>query len=225
MMHIRTLTAVFFLASLVPIPALAQSAEIADYEANTQDVLRILGIRHLGASVRLPQPVRNVSVRLQFFKDGKEIVGGPGQSFGLGTTEPCDSFEVSVDVADTDKMFFADAPKSHHRIFIKVEENGPDRTVMGSNIDVSKSQFNAELGGASGRITSRYESNDIDENGMVAVPLLYYLAGTSNNRVGMDIEKTLEANPDADILLVTLLYDAKALDSSKSNSSAAGPAR
>ncbi len=219
--RIGSLVAAICLSLLASTASVAQSADIADYEANAQDVLRILGIRHLGATVRLPQEVRYVALRLEFFKDGRKIVGGPHETFGMGTVDASDTFDVSVEVADTDKTAFAGAPKNHQRIFAKVKEQGLGGTETATHFDVPKSQFNAEFGGASGRIGASAQSGEADEMGRTVVPLLYYLTGDSNERRSMDtFEKTLAANPDADVLLVTLLYDPKPVNLSKNEEAA-----
>lgn len=200
--------AVSIVALLFPRVGLSQSVEIGDYQADAKDVMRILGIRHLGASVTLPEPVKPVeaTVRLDFYKQGQRL-GNLGRSTTFGFGEGAQAFEISVDFADTDKTALPGARPGNFRFFVKLRNAGPDGSELNSVIDVSKTEFNAEPGGSSGFIAKNQPEVTVTEDGTTEVPLLIYITGGMTTTMHMEtLKDTLAANPDADVLVVVLVY-------------------
>lgn len=193
-----------------PASADQQRAQVESLKGSFEDLASILNVHFLGATVTLPQKPEAVYARLDFYRNGERLLSTMASGLG-GYNGELNRFNVAVSIVDTDFLKLGDAPEGHHRFVVKIEECDGLKSISRWNEDVPKSTFDPSRSRSFGIMSNNKTPEELPNLMPLPrqeLPIMYLIVSRSGTTtVKGTVPEILEANPDADIMVVVLMFE------------------
>lgn len=180
--------------------------EVTWNESEFGSLAEVLGVKVVTGEFKLKQKVTKTTLRLDFYKNGNKL-DGKSQTFGTGGTTKANAFgsgRYAVHFVDLDYLPLGKGKPEHLRIHTQL--CGAGSMSVSGHVDVPKSVFDlgGRMVGTGGFAPSAAQSGEAPLFRVVVAP------ATNESRINHaqeSVEKLVDLNPNADILVVVLEFE------------------
>jgi hypothetical protein len=183
-------------AAKAPEDAEPKAVEVTAKGPEFGDLSEVLQVRKTMGTFRFSRKIRSVSLRLQVYQGGKLV--SDDRALGVFAKDGADAGKYVMHLIDLDYLPLGEAKPGHYLLHYRLEMNRISST---GKLVIPKSSFD---------ISQSYGWNPFDANdGKPGEAPLFAIIGKHADAIigGVPPEKLLEANPKADLLIATLIFE------------------